>query len=225
MSEQEQREAQKEVEIKKVRNKKTTLIVGIATIGVLGVLGGVYLSSNSRKVKGFEGVGTIKDSMEVQLDTVAKSFDIATAELQPNEIRAGGTADNIEAFKIALEENISKEKGNKLQIPAASVFFDFNSSSILNQGNELLNEYAKVYMKTNKQAKLVVSGYTCDLGSDDANMKVANQRASEVKAVLVSAGVPEENIITHGYGESKYQEFFYSDKKDYRRVILSIGKE
>lgn len=216
---------QKKVESKKVSRKKKVLIVGIATAGILGILGGVYLSSSSMKVKGFEGVGIIKDSMEVKIDTVAQSFDIATAEIQSNEkISAGGTADNIEAFKIALEENISKEKGNKLYIPVASVFFDFNSVSILGDGKELLDEYAKVYLQTNKKAKIVISGYTCDLGSDEINMSVANQRVLEVKKNLVAAGISEENIITHSYGKSKYGEFSYPDRKDYRRVILSIDK-
>ena len=214
------KQKQKKVESKKVSRKKKVLIVGIATAGILGILGGVYLSSNSIKVKGFEGVGIIKDSMEVKIDTVAQSFDIATAEIQSNEkISAGGTADNIEAFKIALEENISKEKGNKLYIPVASVFFDFNSATILGDGKELLDD-----LQTNKKAKIVISGYTCDLGSDEINMSVANQRVLEVKKNLVAAGISEENIITHSYGKSKYGEFSYPDRKDYRRVILSIDK-
>lgn len=119
------------------------------------------------------------------------------------------------ATTVELKEN---------EIMPMSVFFDFNSATILGDGKELLDEYAKVYLQTNKKAKIVISGYTCDLGSDEINMSVANQRVLEVKKNLVAAGISEENIITHSYGKSKYGEFSYPDRKDYRRVILSIDK-
>ena len=119
------------------------------------------------------------------------------------------------ATTVELKEN---------EIMPMSVFFDFNSATILGDGKELLDEYAKVYLQTNKKTKIVISGYTCDLGSDEINMSVANQRVLEVKKNLVAAGISEENIITHSYGKSKYGEFSYPDRKDYRRVILSIDK-
>lgn len=119
------------------------------------------------------------------------------------------------ATTVELKEN---------EIMPMSVFFDFNSAAILGDGKELLDEYAKVYLQTNRKAKIVISGYTCDIGSDEINMSVANQRVLEVKKNLVVAGISEENIITHSYGKSKYGEFSYPDRKDYRRVILSIDK-
>ena len=119
------------------------------------------------------------------------------------------------ATTVELKEN---------EIMPMSVLFDFNSATILGDGKELLDEYAKVYLQTNKKAKIVISGYTCDLGSDEINMSVANQRVLEVKKNLVAAGISEENIITHSYGKSKYGEFSYPDRKDHRRVILSIDK-
>ena len=139
--------------------------------------------------------------------------------------------------KKAVGNTIAKDDSVKPQVDTAttvelkeneimpmSVFFDFNSATILGDGKELLDEYAKVYLQTNKKAKIVISGYTCDLGSDEINMSVANQRVLEVKKNLVAAGISEENIITHSYGKSKYGEFSYPDRKDYRRVILSIDK-
>ena len=87
---------------------------------------------------------------------------------------------------------------------------------------EIVKELAKTYLQTNKQATILVEGYTCDLGGDQLNQKLSELRADAVKKILIETGVPSDKIETKWYGKSRYKEFNYPNKSDYRRVIVSI---
>ena len=54
------------------------------------------------------------------------------------------------------------------------------------------------------------------------NNKLSEARAQVVKSILVNAGVPEQNIKMKWYGKSRYGEFKYADKSEYRRVTISV---
>lgn len=56
--------------------------------------------------------------------------------------------------------------------------------------------HSGTYLQTNKQATILVEGYTCNLGSDKLNQKLSELRADAVKKVLVEAGVPSDKIET-----------------------------
>lgn len=86
----------------------------------------------------------------------------------------------------------------------------------------MVREFAAVYNKTNKEATIFVEGFTCDLGGIDLNNKLSEVRAETVKKILVNAGIPENKIEVKWYGKSRFNEFKYSDKSEYRRVILSV---
>lgn len=48
-----------------------------------------------------------------------------------------------------------------------------------------------------------VGGYTDNIGSEDANMKLSERRAASVMKNLVAKGVPAANLTSAGYGETK----------------------
>ena len=112
--------------------------------------------------------------------------------------------------------------GKVFEIPPIAVLFDYKSSNVTESGLKLLNEYASVYNKTNKQAKISVSGYTCDLGTDRLNDRLSKARAESVKDALIASGIPSDNIATYWYGKTKYKDFSYPSKSDYRRVVVTI---
>ena len=76
--------------------------------------------------------------------------------------------------------------------------------------------------QTNKEAIVLVEGFTCNIGSNDINNWLSEQRAEHVQQALMSAGIPENKIEVKWYGKSRFNEFKYASKSEYRRVILSI---
>lgn len=80
--------------------------------------------------------------------------------------------------------------------------FDFDSARLRPAADAKLNEVAE-FAATYKDAKLDVSGHTCDIGSDAYNLKLSERRAASVKAYLVKRGVAAERIVSSGFGEAK----------------------
>jgi outer membrane protein OmpA-like peptidoglycan-associated protein len=66
----------------------------------------------------------------------------------------------------------------------------------------LLNQIANVLI-LNPDYLIEVQGHTDNVGNDDYNMNLSNERAASVRAYLISKGVDEVKITSKGYGETK----------------------
>lgn len=83
------------------------------------------------------------------------------------------------------------------------VFFETGGSKISADSFNLLDQVA-LAMKTNPQVQLVeVAGHTDDVGKDDKNLKLSDDRAKSVVKYLVGQGVEPERLKAVGYGETK----------------------
>ena len=54
-----------------------------------------------------------------------------------------------------------------------------------------------------KQFVVEVGGHTDSRGADDFNLKLSQERADSVRAYLIGKGVPEDVLLSVGYGETK----------------------
>ena len=211
--------------MKKGKSKKAAIIAGsVLLLAIVGIV--VYfVQSKKSGAVGFEGVTNVQDSVNVSVQKPVKTFNLNEAVAQANPVAAGQTIDNIESFKRVFAENVQKAKelnNGSVVIPNINVLFNFNSSVISSMGDELLREYANAYLQTNKEAVVLVEGFTCNIGGDDANNWMSEQRAKNVQQALIAAGIPESKLEVKWYGKSRFNEFDYSNKSEYRRVILSI---
>jgi outer membrane protein OmpA-like peptidoglycan-associated protein len=58
-------------------------------------------------------------------------------------------------------------------------------------------------MRANPEVKhLRIEGHTDDVGGDDINQRLSEDRAKSVKRALVDRGVEDGRLRTGGYGES-----------------------
>lgn len=81
------------------------------------------------------------------------------------------------------------------------VNFEFSSSKLQPKTKAILDQVALV-LKVNKVwSKLVVSGYTDNIGGDKINRKLSQERAAVVKEYLISKGITASAISTAGFGK------------------------
>ena len=211
-------------------NKKRKMIIGGAAIGAIiisALAGGYYYYSTSsiRNGVGFDGVGQISDSMNVKVDSADVSFNLSTATAVSSPVSTQSPIANITDFHRALEKNVSDARKNgdgSILIPSIGAMFAINTNIFVGDGEEVVIAFADTYLKTNKTAKIVIEGYTCDLGEDRINTELSKLRAETAKSVLVEAGVPSDKIEIKWYGKTRNKEFSYKDISEYRRVIVSI---
>jgi len=86
--------------------------------------------------------------------------------------------------------------------PSVSLF-ERRSADITKAGQGLMNRSINAGKDHLKRATFIeVVGHTDDVGDDDYNMKLSEQRAAAVRDYLVNAGVDASKIVTWGAGEN-----------------------
>ncbi len=81
------------------------------------------------------------------------------------------------------------------------VFFDWSKATLTAEARRIIASAAEEF-KASGQARIVATGYTDTSGSEAYNQRLSERRADAVKAELVRLGVPGDQIVTIGKGES-----------------------
>lgn len=206
--------------------KKKIITGSVLAVIIVAAIGSWFAFGNSpRTGEGFGGVGEVSDSMALSVDSNNVSINLATMTAASSSVSTQAPVSNLADFKHQLDKNVataSNGKEKQLVIPSVSPLFEINTNYFAGEGEALVKEFASAFAKTNKEAKLLVEGYTCDLGGNSLNENLSKSRAEAVKNVLIQAGVPEGQIEIKWYGKSRFKDFKYSDKSEYRRVVLSV---
>ena len=78
-----------------------------------------------------------------------------------------------------------------------NIFFDFNKSVLTNAAKVKLIAYLPMLSGN----RVVLSGYTDDIGTGDYNKNLAQERADSVKKFLIQTGIIPNLLETNGFGE------------------------
>ncbi|SMC46889.1 OmpA family protein [Cellulophaga tyrosinoxydans] len=100
------------------------------------------------------------------------------------------------------------------------ILFDTGSANIQPQSMGIILQISQV-LQQEKNMKLKIVGHTDSDGSEDANLKLSQQRADAVKKALSSVyGISEDRLVTEGKGEtSPVSENTTSDGKAQNRRV------
>lgn len=91
---------------------------------------------------------------------------------------------------------------DKINYAAKNIFFATGSAKLLAKSYKPLNEVVKL-MTEDATLKLDIDGHTDSQGKADKNQTLSENRASAVKAYLVSKGIDESRLVATGYGMDK----------------------
>lgn len=83
-----------------------------------------------------------------------------------------------------------------------NLFFDTNQYELKPKSRTELNRLI-AFMKQYPDVQVEISGHTDDVGSDDDNITLSQNRAKSVYTYLVGQGVKAERLRFKGYGETK----------------------
>jgi len=82
-----------------------------------------------------------------------------------------------------------------------NIFFDYNKATIRDESTAELDRLEKVLVE-NPTIKVEISGHTDNVGGDDYNLKLSEERAQSVVNHLMSKGIESSRMIAKGYGET-----------------------
>lgn len=132
-------------------------------------------------------------------DGVADLFDKCPNTPQGTKVDGSGCPLTITNTIIKQERVITKEDQATAAAAVKNLEFDFAKATIRDHSKPSLDKLADVLKAKNFNLKL--SGYTDNVGSQAANLKLSKERAEAVKDYLVSQGVNESQIIADGFGK------------------------
>ena len=92
--------------------------------------------------------------------------------------------------------------------------------------NDNINKTVSI-LKSNPQLKLIVEGYTCDLGSEQHNRDLAQRRANNVRKLFIEKGVNADQIETASYtvnDPQNKQNITDPSREEHRAAIFRIVK-
>jgi peptidoglycan-associated lipoprotein len=88
------------------------------------------------------------------------------------------------------------------QLKNRTIYFDFDSSEIKPEYNELISAHAR-YLAANSTKRVRIEGNTDERGSREYNIGLGERRAQAVRRALMLQGVTESQITTVSYGEER----------------------
>ncbi|MDA3946014.1 MAG: OmpA family protein [Helicobacteraceae bacterium] len=83
---------------------------------------------------------------------------------------------------------------------ASDALFDFDQAKLLQQGQAALKKLAQ---NITENDRLIITGHTDNVGTEEYNLKLSDKRANAVKDYLVLQGISSEQIETEAKGESE----------------------
>jgi len=104
------------------------------------------------------------------------------------------------------------------------VFFEFNSAKLNSKMTAVMERFVDM-LKQNESYSVSIKGFTDDIGDEQYNLNLSQERAESVKTYLIKNGI-KNNINTEGFGE-KNPRFNNNDseKKQFnRRVEIYFDK-
>jgi outer membrane protein OmpA-like peptidoglycan-associated protein len=93
------------------------------------------------------------------------------------------------------------ETARGLIVNMSDVLFDFNKYTLKPEAREKLAKVSGILLAY-PNLKVQVEGYTDNIGSDEYNQRLSEQRADRVREYLVSESVRDANVTAKGYGKS-----------------------
>ena len=92
------------------------------------------------------------------------------------------------------------EVGNKVVLK--NIFFDTNKSEIKDESKPELKKLID-FLELNPNVHIEVSGHTDNVGSDQLNQALSENRAKAVYQYLISSGIQASRLVYKGYGETQ----------------------
>jgi outer membrane protein OmpA-like peptidoglycan-associated protein len=132
----------------------------------------------------------------------AKAREAQAAAEQSAQQATQQTAEIRERLRSQLNQVLqTHETARGLIMNMSDVLFDFNKYTLKPEAREKLAKVSGILLAY-PNLKIQVEGYTDNIGSDEYNQKLSEQRAQGVRDYFVAQSVSDANITSAGYGKS-----------------------
>lgn len=156
---------------------------------------------------------------------LAKLGSFTTRRL-PTSIELSVPERGVESSMIAYLDDPSKQLEPPVWFNFDRLLFETGSGVLKPQSQEQLKNIAEI-LKAYPAVKVKIGGYTDNTGDPAANLKLSQDRATNVRSAIVTLGVSPDRIVAEGYG----QQFPVADnatadgRQQNRRVAMRVTEK
>jgi len=135
------------------------------------------------------------------------------------------TAEMRERLRQQLNSVLNtQETARGLIVNMSDVLFDFGRYTLKTDAQIKLAKISGILL-TYPNLKVQIEGYTDNIGSDEYNLKLSQERATAVQAFLIAQGVSPGNVTAEGYGKADpvADNATNSGRAENRRVAMVVS--
>jgi outer membrane protein OmpA-like peptidoglycan-associated protein len=146
------------------------------------------------------------DAARQQEEAARAESEKAKAQQQAAEAAAAQAAQQEAQMRERLKDQLNsvlqtQESARGLIVNMSDVLFAFNKYELKTDAQVKLAKISGILL-TYPNLKVQVEGYTDNIGSDEYNLKLSQERATTVQAFLIEQGVQPGSVTAEGYGKA-----------------------
>ena len=143
-----------------------------------------------------------KPAMEARKEEV---MPLAPQALEKPKEEASKPAATVPAAKLneeTMPNETAKPAEKRFDLAGSRIQFAFDDYSLSSKSEDRLNKVAE-WLKKNPDIKIQIQGYTCDIGTDEYNLALGEERALSAGKYLERMGVDENRLSRISYGKER----------------------
>ncbi|MFU8802248.1 MAG: carboxypeptidase regulatory-like domain-containing protein [Bradymonadaceae bacterium] len=82
------------------------------------------------------------------------------------------------------------------------IHFETGAATLLARSHEVLDQVASVMLENPQIRRLQIEGHTDDVGSEDSNLTLSQERSESVRAYLIGQGISADRVTAKGFGSA-----------------------
>lgn len=133
---------------------------------------------------------TVKKEGNAFDSKVITKEEITEMKEEPKNVKIEGTDLTVKELKVGEAYTIN------------DILYATNSYELNSRSKFILKGFAR-FLKENPNISVAIHGHTDDVGDDQENMVLSQNRADGVKAFLIGQGVSADRLSSKGFGETK----------------------
>ncbi len=151
--------------------------------------------------------GAVVDSLAIKSKMVAQQIDTTAGKLGtflkqslPSNITLNIPEHGIESTLLTFIKDGSKVVDKTTWFDFDRLVFETGSATLKPESQEQLGNIAEI-LKAYPAVKVKIGGYTDNVGEPASNLKLSQERATNVMNDLIKKGVAAERLAAEGYGD------------------------
>jgi outer membrane protein OmpA-like peptidoglycan-associated protein len=157
-----------------------------------------------------ELVAAKEAQMKAEADAAATKAKAEADALTAKEEAARADAEHTRQAAIALRTQLLEQLNRILEtrdtprglvVNMADVLFDFGKYELRPEAREKLAKLSGIIL-AHPGLDLAVEGHTDNVGTDEVNQKLSEQRAESVRIYLIGQGLEQTNVTAQGFGKT-----------------------